>query len=411
MTRNRRPPRIVVARPIAIALLLVGALVVGCNRAQNQYAPPPPPKVVVSTPVVKPVTMYHEYTGATQASEAVQLRARVQGYLQKIGFKDGVNVDQDQVLFVIDPRPYQAALDQAKADLESKQAVVTQTESIYKRDLVLLPTKAKSQEEADVDRGNWLVAKANVEQSQANIRQAELNLEYCEIRAPFAGRMGRHMMDIGNLVTSDAVLATIARYDPMFVYFNVSEPNYLDFLNRQRNGGAAAGGGITSPEQAKAAAEGQKPPDYPVELALTGEKDYSHKGVINFLDNTVDPNSGTILVRGEFKNPPPYYLVPGLYARVRVPVRVAPNSIVVPAEAIANDQAGPYVLVVDSNNVVQHRAVEPGEETGDERVIDKGLKPGERFVVEGLQRVRPGEKVVPEQAPPERIAGAGKSAK
>ncbi|HKD36533.1 MAG TPA: efflux RND transporter periplasmic adaptor subunit, partial [Pirellulales bacterium] len=170
----------------AIYLTFIAA--VGCTRQQNQYAPPPPPKVVVTTPVVKPVTIYHEYTGTTQASEAVQLRARVQGYLQKIGFEDGVNVEKNQLLFVIDPRPFQAALDQAKADLESKQAVVAQTESIYKRDLVLLPTKAKSQEEADVDRGNWLVAKANVEQAQANIRQAQLNLEYSEIRAPFAGR-------------------------------------------------------------------------------------------------------------------------------------------------------------------------------------------------------------------------------
>ena len=182
---------------LASFLLICG--LAGCGH-QNQYVAPPPPKVVVATAQRQPVTIYHEYTGNTQASAVVQLQARVQGYLQKILFTDGVNVEENQLLFVIDPRPFEAAIEQAKADLQSKQATVTQQESIYKRTLVLLPSKAATQEQADIDRGNWLVAKANVVQSEANLRQAELNLEYCQIRAPFSGRIGRHLVDLGNLV-------------------------------------------------------------------------------------------------------------------------------------------------------------------------------------------------------------------
>ena len=176
MTRNR--PRWLRigsnAECAALSFLLLGVLI-GCQR-QNQYVEPPPPKVIVATAERQPVTIYHEYTGNTQASAVVTLEARVQGYLQKIEFADGVNVEENQLLFVIDPRPFQAALDQAKADLQSKQATVTQQESVYKRTLALLPSRAATQEQADIDRGNWLVAQANVVQSEANLRQAQLNL-------------------------------------------------------------------------------------------------------------------------------------------------------------------------------------------------------------------------------------------
>jgi membrane fusion protein, multidrug efflux system len=387
----------------ALWLVFFGGLA-GCQR-KNQYVAPPPPKVIVATAQREPVTIYHEYTGSTQASAVVQLQARVQGYLQKILFTDGVNVEENQLLFVIDPRPFEAAVEQAKADLQSKQATVTQQESVYKRTLALLPSRAATQEQADIDRGNWLVAKANVVQSEANLRQAELNLEYCQIHAPTSGRIGRHLVDLGNLVTANSTaLATITKFDPMYAYFNVSETNYLDFLERQRKGGAQAGGGVANPEHTQATAEGKQPADYPIELGLSDETGYPHKGTINFLDNTVDPNSGTILVRGVFKNPPPYYLAPGLFVRVRVPVRKEPQSLVVPDEAIATDQAGPYLLVVRSDNSVERRDVKPGELVGDKRVIEKGIKPAERFVVEGLQRARPGEKVAPEQAPAAQMA-------
>ncbi len=374
----------------------------GCQRDHNTYAPPPPPKVVVATPVERPVTVYHEYTGTTQPSEMVQLRARVQGYIEQINFKDGVNVNKGDLLLVIDRRPYQALLQQAQADLQAKQATVVQHESVYRRTLTLVPSKVRTQEEADIERGNWLVAQANVAQAEAALRQAQLNLDYCEIHAPFAGRIGRRLVDIGNLISTDTILGTITRYDPMYVYFNVSETNYLAFLARARNPRGSSSGG--SAQSSEAAAAGQQPPNHPVELGLADETGYPHKGVIDFLDNSVDPNSGTILVRGVFQNPPPYYLAPGLFARLRVPVNVAPRSLLIPDEALGSDQAGQYVMVIGPNNVAQRREVTPGEKVGNERVIEKGLKEGERIVVEGLERARPGEKVAPETAPRAQMA-------
>jgi multidrug efflux system membrane fusion protein len=411
MTRNR--PRWLRigsnAECAALSLLLLGVLI-GCQR-QNQYIEPPPPKVIVAIAERQPVTIYHEYTGNTQASAVVTLEARVQGYLQKIEFTDGVNVEENQLLFVIDPRPFQAALDQAKADLQSKQATVTQLDSVYKRTLALLPSRAATQEQADIDRGNWLVAQANVVQSEANLQQAQLNLGYCEIRAPFSGRIGRRLVDLGNLVTANSTaLATITKFDPMYAYFNVSETNYLDYLERQRKGGSQAGGGVANPKQTQAVAEGKQPPDYPIELGLTAESGYPHEGTIDFVDNTVDPNSGTILVRGTFKNPPPYYLAPGLFVRLRAPVRKDEESMVVPDKAIGTDQAGTYLLVVRKDNTVERREVTPGEQVGDKRVIEKGLEWNERFVVEGLQRARPGEKVAPEEQPAAQTAADSTSA-
>ena len=188
----------------------------------------------------------------------------------------------------------------------------------------------------------------------------------------------------------------------MYAYFNVSETNYLDYLERQRKGGSQAGGGVANPKQTQAVAEGKQPPDYPIELGLTAESGYPHEGTIDFVDNTVDPNSGTILVRGTFKNPPPYYLAPGLFVRLRVPVRKDEESMVVPDKAIGTDQAGTYLLVVRKDNTVERREVTPGEQVGDKRVIEKGLEWNERFVVEGLQRARPGEKVAPENHSPPR---------
>jgi RND family efflux transporter MFP subunit len=244
------------------------------------------------------------------------------------------------------------------------------------------------------------VAKANVAQSEASLKQAELNLEYCEIRAPFGGRIGRRLIDLGNLVSANTtMLATITKFDPMYAYFNVSETNYLDFLERQRKGGPEAGGGVANPKSTQAAAQGTKAANYPLELGLADETGYRHDGAINFLDNTVDASSGTILLRGVFNNPMPYYLAPGLFVRLRVPVRKEPESMVVPDEAIGTDQAGSYLLVVGKDNIVERRGVTIGELVNDKRVIEKGLKFDERFVVEGLQRARPGEKVTPAEAP------------
>jgi RND family efflux transporter MFP subunit len=398
-----------------VAALLIAVVCVGCD-GRNQYAPPPPPEVVVATAEQRPVTIYHQYTGTTQASEVVQLRARVSGYLDSVHFQEGANVTKGQLLFVIDQRPYKAQLEQARADLEGKQATVVQQESIYKRSLELVPYKAVAQSEVDVNRGNWLVAKAAVLQSEAAFRQAQLNLEYTEIRAPTDGRISRQLVDPGNLVTPDTtLLTTLYAYNPMYAYFTASEANYLAYLKRQRAKAraraaqsAAALPRQPKPQAAASATSQTKPapgnppstatPERertPMELGLANETGYPHQGFIDFAEPTVDPNTGTLLIRGVFPNPEPYRLAPGLFVRLRIPITVDPKALLVPEAALGSDQAGRYLLVVRPDNTVEHRSVTVGSQVDSMRVIEHGLQPGERFVVEGLQRARPGETVRP----------------
>ena len=371
-----RPPRRS-SRPFCALVTACAVLLFASCRKPNAYVPPPPPKVVVGTAQKRAVTLYREFTGTTQASKSVDLRSRVAGYLADIGFDDGDTVPADKTLFVIDRRPFVAQLDQATAQLKAKQATATQLESIFRRDDSLLPSQAVTQEQVDIDRGNWLTAAAAVDQAQASVREANLNLGYTEIKSPFPGRIGRRMIDEGNLVTADRTLATIYRYDPMYVYFNVSDTDYSEYLRRQRQATDSA---------------------RPVELALPEETEYKHKGTIDFAEPTVDPSTGTLTLRGVFVNPPPYKLVPGLFVRVRVPLATLPAALLVPDRAIGTDQAGRFLLIVDEKNKVQRRAVKIGQAEQDLRVIEEGISLDERFVVEGLQRARPGNEVVPTTA-------------
>jgi RND family efflux transporter MFP subunit len=358
---------------------VAAASIAGCGQG-NTYVPPPPPDVEVGVPVLRNVTEYAEFTGTTAASAMIEVRAQVQGYLQSIHFTDGTDVNKGDLLFVIDPRPFQAKLEQAKANLESATAMAVRAEAIYKRAVSLLPSKAVSQEEVDTTRGDWGVAKASVLQAQAQVREAQLNVEYTSIRAPLSGRISRRLVDIGNLVQANSILlTTLAHYDPMYAYFTVSEVQLLEYLNQLQRDQATS----------------SRPLRYPVEMGLANEVGYPHKGTIDFADNTVDPGTGTITVRGTFPNPQPYLLRPGLFVRVRAPTGTRPAALLVPERALGQDQAGQYVLVVLPDNVVQHRQVKTGVSVEDYRVILDGLKAGERFVVEGLQRARPGTKVNP----------------
>ena len=398
------------------AVVLGGLLVLlglgGCGP-RNAYVPPPPPEVQVGLPVEQTVTNYSDFTGTTQAREMVQVRSRVQGYLDSIHFADGSEVARGDLLFVIDRRPYQAQADQARADLESKKASAVRAEALYRRTTSLLPTGAATREDVDKAKGDWEVAKADVGQAEAKVREAELNLDYCEVRAPITGRISRRQVDVGNLVQADTtLLTTITRYDPMYVYFTVSESDYLQYLKRRRERPAGTLEAVElPPTQAAAAAVGlpaltpwsgwlsvvlASPPSYPAELGLANEVgEYPHKGYIDFAENTIDPGTGTLQVRGRFANPPPYYLGPGLFARVRVPIGVQDHALLVPKRALAADQQGNYLLVLGADDTVERKAVELGAEVGDQRVVEKGLRPGERFIVEGLQQARPGSKVRP----------------
>ncbi|MEN6493408.1 MAG: efflux RND transporter periplasmic adaptor subunit, partial [Thermoguttaceae bacterium] len=206
-----------------LLLLVVG----GCTQ-RNTYVPPPPPEVSVTAAEQREITIYHDFTGTTEASNSVQIRARVTGYLEKVQFQEGASAAEGQVLFVIDQRPYVAQLDQAKANLESRKAAAAQQQSVYRRSLSLLQSGATTREQIDIDRGNWLVAQAAVAQAEAMVRQAQLNLDYTEIKAPLSGRIGRRLVDVGNLVVADTtLLTTMYQYDPIYAYFTVSEADYL----------------------------------------------------------------------------------------------------------------------------------------------------------------------------------------
>ena len=399
-SHGMRPRGIIIA-----ALLILAALGGGCTQ-RNAYVPPPPPEVVVATAEQRTITLYHEYTGNTAASAAVQIRARVSGYLEKIGFQDGETVKKDQLLFVIDRRPYAAAVADAKALLESRKATVIQQESIYKRDVALLPTHAVSAEQADIDKGNLMVAKAGVGQAQASLEQAQLNLGFTEIRAPIVGHIDRHMVDVGNLVTADTtLLTTLYQWDPMWAYFTVPEVNYLEYIKRQREKlqevppeAATRGKPASSPATPPKSAESQHVPSAaetrnPVEVGLANETGYPHEGYIDFAQPTVEPISGTLLIRGVFANPEPYVLRAGLFVRVRVPVGTQSAALLVPDSAIGTDQAGNYLLMVGPDDVVQRRSVTSGTREGAMRVITQGVQAGEQFIVQGLQMARPGAKV------------------
>lgn len=386
-----------------LVVIALTSVLFGCS-SRNAYVPPPPPEVVVASAEQRSVTVYHYYTGTTQASDAVEVRSRVAGYLDSIFFQDGTNVTQGQRLFVVDQRPYVALLDQASAQLESRKATATQQESVYKRDLALLPSKAVTQEQVDIDRGNWLVAQATVLEAEAAVRQAQLNMNYTEIHAPIGGRVGRRLVDVGNLVSSDVtLLTTIMRYDPMYVYFTVSEANYLDYLRRQREK-AQHPLPSSQPTNSSTGASSSGSNDNnnnqrtPLELGLGNETGYPHRGYIDFSESTVDPSTGTLLLRGVFANPEPYYMAPGLFVRIRVPIGTHPDALLVPDSALGTDQAGRYLLMVPSSNVVERRSVTVGELQAGMRVIEQGLKPGEQFITEGLQRARPGIKVSPVRA-------------
>jgi RND family efflux transporter MFP subunit len=404
---------------IALLFMLLG-FCLGCEK-KNVYVPPPPPEVIVGRAEQRSVTEYHEYTGNTQASESVQIRARVGGYLDSLHFKDGATVSQGDLLFIIDQRPYKAQLDEATADLEGKKANADVQLSVYKRDLALLPSKAVTPEEVDIQKGNWLTAKAAVAQSEAMLRQAQLNLDYTEIHAPIDGRLSRRLIDVGNLIVADTTLLTsIARYDPMYAYFNVNEGDFLADLKQHRQNpldtmeksydppisaaNPAASKSAASEEAGKAgknqSALNVAKLHVPVDMGLADEDGYPHTGYIDFVDNTVDPGSGTILLRGVFSNPKPYFLTPGLFVRIRVPYATRTHALLVPERALGTDQAGRYLLIVNSKNIVERRSVKVGSLVDRLRVIKQGLKPDEQFVIEGLQHARPGIKVHPVQTEP-----------
>ncbi|WP_442481930.1 efflux RND transporter periplasmic adaptor subunit [Aeoliella sp. SH292] len=352
---------------------------VGCE-APNEYAPPPPPQVTVAFPVEEDVQEYFKTIGRTRALSTVELRSRVSGYLDSINFEDGQLVEKDQLLFVIEKAPYEALVQSAQATLAKAQANLELARRQLARTEPLVSRNAVAESELDQAVAERDAAEADVLAAQAALREANLNLGYTEIRAPFAGRIGRHQVDLGNLVApSETLLATLESVDPIQAYFTVSESDLLHFLQMQQNG------------------ELPSDSEIPVDMAFGNSDDYRFHGKIDFLQFGVDPGTGTTERRALFQNAD-QQLRPGLFVQIRVPVGKPVRRLLINERAIGSSQQGDYVLVVDADNKVVYHPVQLGEIYGDKRVILKGLKPDERVIVEGLQRARPGSVVTPEEA-------------
>ncbi|WP_072818988.1 efflux RND transporter periplasmic adaptor subunit [Bradyrhizobium erythrophlei] len=360
---------------------------------QNTFVPPPPPKVDVAAPMQKSITRYLDATGNTAPVKSVDLVARVQGFLQTINYKDGSPVKEGTTLFTIEPETYKLKVDQAQAAEAGAQASLKQAELDYKRQVDLVQKQAVSQSTLDTSTSNRDNAQANLQQAQANTKIAQVNFGYTNVAAPFDGIVTAHLVSVGELVgvASPTQLATIVATDPIYVNFSVNEQDVLRIREEARRRG------ITVDDLRQ----------IPIEIGLQSETGYPHKGTLDYVAPQLNQSTGTLAVRGILKNSD-RQLLPGYFARVRVPVEQNVKAMLVPDVALGSDQAGRYVLVVNAENVVEQRKVTVGPLGGDLRVIESGLKVDDKVVVAGLLRAIPGQKVDPQ---PKNIESGDAAAK
>ncbi|MGE0486929.1 MAG: efflux RND transporter periplasmic adaptor subunit [Gammaproteobacteria bacterium] len=363
-------------------LCLCGVFLAATALAESSA--PPPPTVTVAKPVFRKITEWDEYTGRFVAAERVDVRARVSGYLESVHFAEGQMVEPGQLLFVIDQRPFQAEVTRARAEVDrvSTQLKVAQLE--YERGQRLESSRAMSRETMEERRARRDAAQAEVDAARAALRTAELNLGFTEIRAPMAGRLSDIRVDVGNLISGGSadstVLTTIVSLDPIELEFEGSEAEFLRYTRLDTAG--------TRPSSRDA--------PNPVEARLIDEADWVHKGHMTFVDNELDPATGTMRGRATFDNPD-HVLLPGMFARVRLFGAGQHEAVLVPDEAITADQALKLVLVVGEGNVVEARPVKLGPLIDGLRVVREGLTADERIVTVGLLRARPGQPVTPEE--------------
>lgn len=376
MLRNR-----LTRYPAALVVLLaVGVLLIlfplGCEREQGsprQYLP----QVTVAPAIQQSVPVYQEFVGNLRSVQEVEIRARVEGYLTKRAFQDGADVNRGDLLFIIDPREYDAELERAQAQLAKDRASLA-----YARSQVRRYTPLTEQDLAPEDTlENWrTVAKERegaVKAGEAAVKLAQLNLSYCTIRAPLSGRIGRRLVDVGNLVGAkeETLLATIVQMEPIYVYFGPSERQMRQISQKNRQGTLL------------------------VRVTLPGGGAYPHPGKLDFIDNKVDPDTGTITMRAVIPNPEKI-LVPGQYVNVRLLLGEQPEALLVPERAVGTDQRGGYVFVLGPDDIVEQRYVQTGPIYPDNLLlVEKGLNKGEQVVVEGIMRLRPGIKVAPTPSP------------
>lgn len=356
-------------------------LTAGC-RPPSEQPPMPPAEVSVAHPLVREVIEWDEYTGRLHAIESVEIRSRVSGYLESIHFTDGAIVEKGDLLFVIDPRPFQAVLKASQAELARAQARLDLARNDLKRAETLLADKAISTEDYDTRSKTVQQATAEAEAARASIESAELDLEFTQIRAPIRGRTSRHYVTEGNLISGGAanstLLTTIVSLDPIHCYFDVSERAMLKYTRLSISGVRASSRNAANP----------------VFIKLADEEGFVHEGKMDFVDNVIDLNTGTLRGRAIFPNPDDL-LLPGLFVRLRLIGSGRYDALQIPDHAIGTDQSRKFVYVVNASNAVEMREVVPGRMIDGLRVIEAGLTKDDQIIVSGLQRARPGATVTP----------------
>ncbi|MEW6348520.1 MAG: efflux RND transporter periplasmic adaptor subunit [Thermodesulfobacteriota bacterium] len=360
---------------------IVTIILFGCGPQRSSFVAPPPPDVTVSAPLKQEVTDYLEFTGNTKAIEEVEIRARVQGFLDSMNFQPGQKVKAGDVLFVIDPKPFQTRVHQQAATLKAKEAAHALAKVKADKSEQLFKTQSVSELSMLEEIAHRDVALAQVGVANADLEEAQLQLDYTQVKSPITGNVSRNLVDLGSLVGAQekTLLTTVVNDSSIYAYFNLSEN---DLLRISRTFGV----------------EKDKPhrPDVPCFLARADDTDFPHKGQLDFVDTQVDPNTGTLQLRAVFPNDK-NMLFAGLFVRVRVPLAKR-EALLVPNLAVGLDQGGRYVLVVKKDNLVEQRPVEIGQQVDRLRVIEKGISAEDLVIINGMQRARPGAKVNPSTA-------------
>ena len=363
---------------LSLPVLTVAALVFGLGRSEAKTPPPAPAaaEVTVAEVIHKPLHEWQEFTGRLQAVNTVEVRPRVNGYIDRVTFTDGARVKKGELLFQIDPRPFQAEVDRLTSERSRAESDLALSKANYARAERLIGANAISREEYDRLAAAQTSAQGELGSVGGSLATAQLNLEFTQVRAPIDGHVSRAIITAGNLVTSNSVLTTVVSDDPVYAYFDADEQTYLHYSKLARQN--ASGSGVADA----------------VFMGLVDEQGYPHPGKLDFVDNQVDPNTGTIRARGVFANPDGRY-TPGLFARIRLVGGTDADTVLIEDRAIGTDLGKKFVLALTADNHVEYRLVELGPEIDGLRVVSKGLAPGDVIVVNGLQHVRPGDAVAP----------------
>jgi multidrug efflux system membrane fusion protein len=366
-------------------VLAAGCDASGQSQAKGAQATPEPPQVTVSRPVTREIVEWDEYTGRFDSVQTVEVRARVSGYLDEVHFTDGQKVNKGDLLFVIDPRPFERTLEQAQAELLLAKTKVQNLNLDVVRGRPLVERRIISEKTFD-DRENLVrEAQASEKVAEAKVRAAELDLSFARISSPITGRISRNMVSVGNWVSAGGVanatlLTTIVSEDPIYIYFDVSERNYLKYKRQSEKGGDAGTANLGAL----------------VEVELQGEQGYPHRGKLDFLDNRLDRGTGTLRARAVLSNESGLFS-PGMFARVRVTGSGRYEALLVPDEAVGTDQTNKYLYAVRDDGTVERRNVTLGPLADGLRVVRSGLARDEWVITKGTQRARPGEKVTPKR--------------